>query len=148
MAERRVPALATELGLAPHPEGGWFRRVWTAEAVTDEATGRRAGSAVHYLMEQGDVSAWHRVTDAEELWCHLRGAPVELRRSPDGFGEEVAVLGSNDSAAAVAVPPGCWQSARPLGGWSLVLCTVVPEFVFESFELATPCWEPGAGPPV
>jgi predicted cupin superfamily sugar epimerase len=34
------------------------------------------------------------------------------------------------------VPAGHWQSAKSLGGWTLVGCTVAPGFVFEGFELA------------
>ena len=45
------------------------------------------------------------------------------------------------------VPAGAWQSARSLGGWTLVGCTVVPGFRFEGFELAPPDWSPGGGPP-
>jgi len=41
------------------------------------------------------------------------------------------------------VPPGVWQSARTLGDWTLVGCTVAPGFRFESFELAPAGWAPG-----
>ncbi len=33
------------------------------------------------------------------------------------------------------VPVGAWQSARSLGPWSLVGCTVAPGFEFSAFEL-------------
>ena len=36
-----------------------------------------------------------------------------------------------------------WQSARSLGDWTLVGCTVAPGFDFSQFELAEPGWEPG-----
>lgn len=42
------------------------------------------------------------------------------------------------------VGPGQWQSARPLGRWTLVGCTVSPAFEFSGFELAPPAWQPGA----
>ena len=35
-----------------------------------------------------------------------------------------------------------WQTARSLGDWTLVGCTVAPGFDFSSFELADPDWEP------
>ncbi len=35
----------------------------------------------------------------------------------------------------VVVEPGVWQSARPLGRYSLVGATVTPAFRFEGFEL-------------
>jgi predicted cupin superfamily sugar epimerase len=42
----------------------------------------------------------------------------------------------------VIVPPGVWQSARPLGPWTLVGCTVSPGFEFATFELAPPDFTP------
>jgi len=42
----------------------------------------------------------------------------------------------------VVVPAGAWQSARPLGDWALVGCTVSPAFEMEGFELAAPDFEP------
>ena len=35
----------------------------------------------------------------------------------------------------VVVEPGVWQSARPLGRYTLVGATVTPAFSFEGFEL-------------
>ncbi|MEM7211777.1 MAG: cupin domain-containing protein, partial [Pseudomonadota bacterium] len=52
------------LGLAPHPEGGWYAETWRAEATEGE---RAAGTAIYYLLEAGVVSHWHRV-DATEIW--------------------------------------------------------------------------------
>ncbi|HEX4298286.1 MAG TPA: cupin domain-containing protein, partial [Devosia sp.] len=40
-------------------------------------------------------------------------------------------------------PPHGWQSARSLGDWTLVGCTVAPGFEFAHFELAPPNWSPG-----
>ena len=41
-----------------------------------------------------------------------------------------------------AVPANHWQTARSLGDWTLVGCTVAPGFDFAQFELAKPGWEP------
>ncbi|WP_414720400.1 cupin domain-containing protein, partial [Streptomyces sp.] len=42
------PALAAELGLQPHPEGGWYRRLWTAAEEVVTARGpRAAATAIH-----------------------------------------------------------------------------------------------------
>jgi len=37
---------------------------------------------------------------------------------------------------------GVWQSAAPLGSWSLVGCTLAPAFDFAGFEMAPPGWQP------
>ena len=50
------------LGLTPHPEGGWFRETYRHDAGDG---GRGASTAIYYLLEAGDRSAWHRVVDAD-----------------------------------------------------------------------------------
>ena len=119
---------------SPHPEGGWYRRTWVAEAVDGDRPG---GSAIYYLLLEGDVSAPHRI-DATELWHFYAGDPLELTREwPDGR-RDVAILGPDVAAGhapQVVVEPGVWQSARPLGRYSLVGATVTPAFSFEGFEL-------------
>ncbi len=126
--------LIESLGLAPHPEGGWYRRTWVAAAPAGE---RPAGSAIYYLLLEGEVSAPHRI-DAAELWHFYAGDPLELTLEwPDGR-HEALVLGADVAAGQspqVVVDAGVWQSARPLGRFALVGATVTPAFTFEGFEL-------------
>jgi predicted cupin superfamily sugar epimerase len=135
-------ALVGELGLEPHPEGGWFRRMWTAP---DASVGSRgSGSSIHYLLEGGATSRWHRI-DASELWQHAAGAPVVLSRWAGGPEVRRDTLGPavpEGDRAQVVVEPGEWQSAASTGDWSLVVCVVVPEFVEDGFELAPEGWTP------
>jgi predicted cupin superfamily sugar epimerase len=130
------------LGLEPHPEGGHYRETWRADASEGE---RAAGTAIYFLLRQGEVSHWHRV-DSAEIWHHYAGAPLELTiAASDGGPAETHVLGPDLAAGArpqVIVPPGAWQSARPLGTWLLVGCTVSPGFDFATFELAPPDFTP------
>jgi hypothetical protein len=131
------------LGLQPHPEGGWFRETFRDAAA---GGGRAASTAIFYLLEAGQVSAWHRVTDAVEVWHHYAGGPLQLGlAAPDGPPHR-AVLGPDIFAGQtpqVIVPMGWWQSAKPLGAWTLVGCTVAPGFEFAAFEMAPEGWEPG-----
>jgi predicted cupin superfamily sugar epimerase len=134
--------LIERLGLAPHPEGGWYRETWRADAPPG---GRSAGSAILFLLAAGERSHWHRVTDATELWIFNGGDPLELRVVAAPRSEVVTILGGNpavDERPQAIVPPGAWQTARPLGEWTLVSCIVVPAFEFSSFELAPEGWEP------
>ena len=135
-------SLIAALGLAPHPEGGWYRRTWVAEAADGK---RPAGSAIYYLLLQGEVSAPHRV-DATELWHFYDGDPLELSREwPDGR-RDLQVLGSDVAVGQVpqlVVEAGVWQSARPLGRYALVGATVTPAFSFEGFELRQDAAGPG-----
>jgi predicted cupin superfamily sugar epimerase len=141
-----VESVIAELGLEPHPEGGYYVETWRADAGAGE---RAAGSAIYYLLRAGETSAWHRV-DAAEVWHYYAGGPLELSIAARS-GTEVSerhVLGPylmDGQRPQVVVPAGDWQSARSLGDWTLVGCTVSPAFRFETFELAEPGWVPGSG---
>ena len=128
------------LGLAPHPEGGRFVESW--RAASDD--GRAAGTAIYFLLTAGERSHWHRV-DAAEIWHHYAGAPLRLSTARDDIVQQ-RVLGPDLVAGErpqLIVEPHEWQSAEPLGAWTLVGCTVSPGFEFAGFELAAPDWSPG-----
>ena len=139
-----VAELIGLLGLEVHPEGGWFRRTWTAPGPTG---GRATASSILYLIDGATVSRWHRI-DASELWNHAAGAPLELTVAAGSLesaeqGDRLtrSVLGPDlhdGHAPQAVVDPGHWQCARSLGEWSLAVCVVSPEFRFEGFELAPP----------
>lgn len=132
------------LGLQPHPEGGWYRE--TFRDTAEVAPGRAASTAIHYLLEAGQSSHWHRVADAAEIWAFHAGAPLELSLSLPGSSRiDTHLLGADLAAGQrpqAVVPTGAWQAARPLGDWSLVGCVVAPGFTFDSFEMAPPGWSP------
>ena len=92
------------------------------------------------------MSAWHRVKDAAEVWHFHAGAPLELEHLRGRrIGRELPLLGIDLAAGErpqIVVPAGWWQTARSLGDWTLVGCTVAPGFDFAQFELAEPGWQP------
>jgi hypothetical protein len=126
--------LISQLQLAPHPEGGWYRRTWVAPSAAEE---RPAGSAIYFLLLEGEVSAPHRI-DATEIWHFYAGDPLELTREwPDGSTDRT-VLGPDlegGQRPQLVIEAGVWQSARPLGTFTLVGATVTPAFEFAGFEL-------------
>ena len=134
--------IVAKLGLAPHPEGGAYRETFR-HAARDGTRG--AMTAIYYLLRDGEVSHWHRV-DAAEIWHYYAGAPLELALSADGKTRTTQILGpalDKGEAPQRLVPEGHWQSARSLGAWTLVGCTVGPAFEFAGFEMAAPGWAPG-----
>lgn len=135
------------LGLQPHPEGGWFRETFRSRPPSDSKAGgsRGASTAIYYLLEQGQFSHWHRV-DADEVWHFYAGEPLELSLSEHGRRAQRRILGPDLSRQApqIVVPAGWWQSARPLGAYTLVGCTVAPAFEFSGFEMAPTGWAPSA----
>ena len=133
--------LIDTLGLQPHPEGGWYKETWRAEAAEGE---RAAGTAIYYLLEAGDNSHWHRV-DAAEIWHWYAGGPLSLTISPNGHDAEAIHLGPEIAIGQrpqFIVPAGAWQAATSLGAWTLCGCTVSPGFEFSGFEMAPPDWRP------
>jgi len=129
------------LGLQPHPEGGHYAETYRNPL---DGAGRSPGSAIYYLLAEGEASQWHRI-DATEIWHWYAGAPLELRHSGGEGKSETARLGNDFLAGErpqVVIPPFVWQAARSLGTWTLVGCTVSPAFSFAGFELAPPGWEP------
>ena len=136
-------ALVEALCLAPHPEGGWYRETWRAEAAPGE---RAAATAILFLLEEGQSSHWHKV-DATELWLFHAGSALALRTAPDDEGPVTTVrLGADVLAGEqpqIRIPPGAWQAAKADRGWALVSCIVSPGFDFAGFTLAPPGWAPG-----
>ncbi|WP_062379751.1 cupin domain-containing protein [Demequina pelophila] len=138
-----VPATASALGLEPHPEGGWFRRTYTAAHGVDTPGGARpAATCIHYLLVPGEASAWH-VVSSDEIW--LWHGPGRLELSLGGSGEtpddavETVVLGPDRAgeAAQALVPAGVWQAARLVDDAEcLVSCVVSPGFDFADWRLA------------
>jgi hypothetical protein len=137
-------SLIEALCLEPHPEGGWYRETWRAQAPPG---GRSPATAILYLLERGGRSHWHRV-DATELWLFHAGSALSLRTAPGEAGPvRDRRLGGDilcGERPQLRVEPGEWQSAEADEGWALVSCIVSPGFEFEGFDLAPPGWEPGA----
>jgi hypothetical protein len=126
--------IIAELGLAPHPEGGWYRQTWVAEGE-----GRASGTCIYFLLQKGERSHWHRV-DAVEIWHFYAGAPLILRMA-EADRAQAMILGPHlekGERPQWVVPANWWQSAETTGDWTLVGCTVSPGFRFEGFELAPP----------
>ena len=136
-------AIIERLDLSPHPEGGWFRETWRAEARPGE---RGTATAILFLLEAGRRSHWHRV-DAAELWLWHAGSALRLDKAADESGPVESVrLGADIAAGEMPqqlIRPHEWQAAEAVHGWALVSCIVSPAFSFEGFELAPPEWRPG-----
>lgn len=130
------------LDLQPHPEGGFFRETFRDSRA--DAEGRSASTAIYFLLKAGEVSRWHRV-DAAEIWHWYAGAPLELSMAEGERVTATVTLGSSladGQSPQAVVPAKHWQSARSLGTWTLVGCTVAPGFEFSRFELAGATFRP------
>ena len=154
-----VRRLIERFGLAPHPEGGFYREVYRDQLSVLHpgipiAPGgpadreRSASTAIYFLLPEGEISAFHRVLWTDEVWHLYAGGPLELhlihedgryeRRllSGDPEADRGAETGAETGPMTV-VEAGCWQAARPVPGAAFAFggCTVAPGFDFADFEL-------------
>jgi uncharacterized protein len=142
----RAADLIDMLGLAPHPEGGWYRELYRsadlvsrADLLARDGEPRAALTSIYFLLVAGQVSRWHVVT-LDEVWHFHEGEPLEvLTHSPGTPAVEVLTLGP--AAAGMqpqhVVPRDLWQAARPRGAYALVGCTVAPGFDFADFRFVS-----------
>ncbi len=133
--------LIRELGLMPHPEGGYFRETYRAEHC--DAEGRSASTLIYFLLLRGQVSKLHRI-DADEGWHLYLGGPLWIHeldeRAPDSAPTRTT-LGTDVSRGERpqhVVRAGRWFGAElaPQAEFALVGCSVAPAFEFAKFELA------------
>jgi predicted cupin superfamily sugar epimerase len=129
------------LGLAPHPEGGYYRETWRAPLALSglpHGSARAASTAIYFLLPAGTFSAFHRVR-SDEAWHHYDGDPLELHVLGEDGVHRALVLGrdlASGQRPQAVVPAGAWQAARPLGArFTLAGCTVAPGFDFADFEM-------------
>lgn len=136
----RAAALIAELGMQPHPEGGYFAELYRSPHAVDPLDGRPRRAAltgIWFLMLAGQRSAWH-VVDSDEIWIHFEGADVRLWTFDATTGALAAeILGPLASGRAPqrVVPAGIWQAAEPLGEFSLTGACVGPGFDFADFRI-------------
>ena len=130
-----------QLNLASHPEGGYFKETYrSADTTTTRAGQRSISTAIYFLLESGNFSAFHRIK-SDEAWHFYDGDPLSVYIiDQSGILEEVR-LGLDISAGQkpqAVVPANCWfASGVSAGGkFSLVGCTVAPGFDFQDFEMA------------
>ena len=130
---RSAESIIHDLGLAPHPEGGFYREIFRDPSLVPHprhGRPRPAVTCIYFLLPAGTFSALHRVAQSE-LWHHLDGDPLRLHVIENGAHREHVL-----DRTQHAVPAGAWQAAEPLGPrYALCGCTVAPGFEFEDFEL-------------
>ena len=143
----RAKELMEQLELLPHPEGGFYKLVYKAADTvlapdrfeTNDRI-RSATTAIYYLLESGDFSAFHRIK-SDEIWSFVEGAPVLIHiLHSETQRYSMMKLGELKAGASpiIIVPFGAWFAAEVDGDdtYSLVNCFVSPGFEYSDFELA------------
>ena len=142
-----VDQLIEQYSLEPHPEGGWYKQTYkSTEQIAAEAlpgrfgAGRVFSTAIYFLLEKGNFSAFHRIK-SDECWHFYAGDALIVYIIEQNGEVRTISLGNNlkkGQTFQYVVPAGCWFASRPAPGsrYCFVGCTVSPGFEFEDFELA------------
>lgn len=140
-----VQELVTRFAMIAHPEGGYYKETYrSAEEISDTALpdrfvgNRNYASAIYFLLEQGNFSAFHRIK-SDECWHFYTGDTLWVHVIyPDGKLVTTQLGNTSNTVYQFIVPAGCWFASEtaPGGLFSLVGCTVAPAFDFADFELA------------
>lgn len=137
---QRAAELIQQLGLQPHPEGGFYREIYRSEIGVQAFAppqSRSAVTSIFFLLLRDQFSRLHQV-DADEIWHFYEGDPLELTwGSLDGSPYQRQQLGrvGQHQRPVIVVPGSDWQAARSLGDYTLVGCTVSPGFEFRAFRM-------------
>lgn len=135
-----------KLQLNPHPEGGYFRQTYRADMVIAQdalpvgfAGARAASTAIYFLLEGENFSAFHRLR-SDEVWHFYVGAPLIVHGISREGSYSSFLLGQDLDAGQVlqaVVPAGCWFASHLAArkSFAVVGCTVAPGFDFEDFEM-------------
>ena len=130
-------SLIDNLGLLPHPEGGYYKEIFRSVDNVDCAQGQRnAITTILYLLPKGVKSKLHKVR-SDEIWNFIEGAPGILHRISDDFRHDQLTLGQIDenSFPVRVIKAHQWQAAESTGDYTLVSCAVGPGFDFKDFTM-------------
>jgi uncharacterized protein len=139
--------LIEKYNLLPHPEGGYYKQTYrSAEKIIASALPARFSddrhfcTAIYFLLEPGNFSAFHRIK-SDECWHFYAGGPLLVHIINDNGNRTTIKLGNDilsEQHFQYVVPANCWFASEPAPGteFSFVGCTVSPGFDFADFELA------------
>lgn len=135
------------LQLQPHPEGGYYKETYRSTGViakgclAEDVDGSRSFStAIYFLLQQGDYSAFHKIK-SDECWHFYEGGSLLIHELQQDGKYRCTRLGRNIHEGEVlqhVVPAGVWFASEPASAtfFALVGCTVAPGFDFADFEMA------------
>ncbi|WP_208560753.1 cupin domain-containing protein [Marinilactibacillus kalidii] len=129
-----------ELGLEPHPEGGYFIQTDKGEQpVHSNETSLPLYTNIYFLLTTESASHFHRLT-SDELWFYHAGSALTVHElHPDGSYHQhlVGLEVANGERLHHTVPAGTIFGSTVEEGYALVSCTVIPGFDFSDFKLFT-----------
>src|SRR4030095_16179442 len=109
--------LIQQYNLVPHPEGGWYKQTYrSSEQIPADALPERFGvsrafsTAIYFLLEKGNFSAFHRIK-SDECWHFYAGGPLHIYVIQQNGELKIISLGNDPEkkqAFQCVVPANCW----------------------------------------
>ena len=142
-----IEEIVAHYQMLQHPEGGYYKETYRSdEMIPQKALHSRFGgdrylsTAIYFLLDQGNFSAFHRIK-SDETWHFYAGQALEIFVLSANGTLQIIQLGNQiqmGETFQATVPAGAWFASRPAPktAFSLVGCTVAPGFDFADFELA------------
>jgi len=138
--------LVQHFEMLPHPEGGYYKETYRSNWNIDTAAlpanfggNRSTSTAIYFLLEKGNFSAFHKIK-SDECWHFYAGQALNVYVLNQDKTLSIIKLGNNLANGEVfqaVVPANCWFASEPANEstFCFVGCTVAPGFDFEDFEL-------------
>jgi predicted cupin superfamily sugar epimerase len=143
--------------LESHPEGGYYRRIYSCDFQIDKRAINRDTkqiaewknmciprplcTSIYFLLECNQRSHLHRIP-CDELWYHLAGDAITIITIDDAgtlVQHKLASPSVADAEPFVVVKAGLWFGAYANEDceYGFVSCVVPGSFFFEEFEMAS-----------
>lgn len=123
------------LSLEPHPEGGYFRRIYTSPLQHESPRGERPlCTSIYYLLTREQPRGRLHRNRSDILHYFLDGGPLEyLLLGPDGSLRRERL---DADSRFLLVPGGCWKASHLVEGAShgLIAEVVTPGFDYADHQ--------------
>lgn len=135
------PDWVSKLALEVHPEGGYFKRIYTSAATHNTAAGERPlATSIYYLLDQAEPGGFLHRNRSDILHFFLDGGPVEyLLLDADGELRRVRLGSDAADSRFLMVPGGCWKASQLIEGatHALVAEVVAPGFDYADHQFCS-----------
>jgi len=131
----------SKLALEAHPEGGYFKRIYTSAVNQATAAGERPlATSIYYLLNQAEPRGFLHRNRSDILHFFLDGGPVEyLLLDADGELRRVRLGNGAMDSRFLMVPGGCWKASQLIedATHALVAEVVAPGFDYADHQFCS-----------
>lgn len=129
------------LGLIPHPEGGFYRETYRSETLIEpfhKGEEKNISTGIYFLLTEGNFSAFHRIKSDEMLHFYAGAHLVVhvINTQGEYYTLKIGLDLEHGQVPQAIIPAGSWFASETSGVFSLIGCTVSPGFDYKDFELA------------